>query len=105
MIFNDELRMAVLSINPYAMQEIQERAKREEDIVKVMTVFDALAYNAQPTFEQVEQLVERVEATGREVCDLYLIFCSGITPHWLDTLIKELAVNWRPNGKIVGSEQ
>jgi hypothetical protein len=78
--------------------------QREEDINKIMTVFPAYTYKSYPTPKQVDQLVDRADAMGLTADDLYHIFSSGIIPHKLDALMKDLSVHWRPSGHIVDTD-
>ena len=86
------------------INELHRKVQREQDIIKIMIVFPVYHYKANPTPEQVEQLIERTEAVGGTGYLLCRFFASGDrVPDWLDALITELAVGWRPSGDIVES--
>lgn len=71
---------------------------RQEEILKIMTLFPELQYKVKPTTQQMEELVEK---SGCRIDDMYHIFASGEIPDWLNTLIKELSMYWQPSGDIV----
>jgi hypothetical protein len=84
------------------MMSVQEKIKREEDIIKIMAVFPSDRYKANPTPEQIEQLVKRAEAMGVTVEGIHNYFAFGINNFAeFDALIKELAAGWRPAGEVV----
>lgn len=84
--------------------QLRQKAEKEGAIIKIMMVFPATRYKANPTPEQVGQLVNRANTMGLTAEDLYYIFSSDCIPHELNTLIQELSPHWRPSGSIVDTD-
>jgi len=85
--------------------QLRQKAQREEVIIKIMMIFSAYHYKANPTFEQVGQLVEMAGTTmGITAEKIHYIFASGSIPPELDALIQELSLHWRPSGDIVDTD-
>lgn len=88
--------------NRFIRDRIYSAIARQEEITKLQLVFPAYhQYKSNPTFQQMEELVDIAEKMECRTDELYHIFASGKIPDWLDTIIKDLSANWQPSGDIV----
>ena len=88
--------------NPFGWTpEIQRKADEQEAIIGIMMLFPDGQYKSHPTYEQFAQFVYDAASTGYTLDGLYSMFASGKMDDAVDALLRQHALGWRPDGKIV----
>jgi hypothetical protein len=89
----------------FIRQRIEAEINRQAEILQLMTIFPAYyQYKSNPTYQQMEQLVDICNQQGYSTTNLYHIFATGNIPQWLDDIIKDLSRYWQPSGDIVDAD-
>ena len=73
--------------------------RRRWMLQRLMIAFPATAYQARPTYEQLEQFISRAEEEGYSPEGMAALFALGFIPPALDALMQELAATWQPIGE------
>lgn len=79
-------------------------AKRQEDIIRCMTLMPMEIYNVHPNYDQFAVLIAEAEQQGYTLDGLYQMFASGKMDSTIDALFRKHAPNWPPAGQTVDSE-
>lgn len=83
------------------MREIQRKADEQEAIIRILTLFPDVQYNAHPRYEQFAAFVYESASQGCTLDDLYRMFASGKLASAIDALLRKHAQSWPPAGKTV----
>lgn len=83
---------------------ITQMAKREEGIIRCMTLMPMTVYNVHPSYDQFAALIVEAEQQGYTLDRLYQMFASGKMDSTIDALFRKHAPNWPPAGQTIDSE-